>query len=353
MGIAIRHFVRSTALLAVMVGGCPVMAGPSISEKATARALFDEARALVEGGNIEQACPKFKESYQLDPGSGSAFHLADCYERTGKIASAWALYLEVAVLTRNSGEKHKEEAARRRAANLEPRISRLNIAVPEQHAIDGMQVKRNGKLIAPASWNTALPVDPGDHQITVEAPGRQTWTTKVTIKGEGSHETVAVPALAVEASPTESPALPGTTTVASPAVAVETNPTEPPALQGTTEQDSHASSGFNSQGTVGMLVAGGGLLTFGVGTFLGFRAKSSYHDSDPYCNDDLCSQQGLDIRSDARSDAKVATIVGGVGLAAMVGGAVLYFTASDDVDSESVRTAFGLGPGSLMVRGVW
>ena len=341
MGIAITGIRRSMTVAAVLLV-CPLAAAqPSISDKATARSLFEQGRALVREGKIELACPKLKESYDLDPGAGSAFHLADCYERTGRLASAWVLYLEVAVLMRDAGDQEKEAAARRRAEALAPRLSRLTIAVPAAHAVEGLTIARDGEEVGKGSWNTALPIDPGEYSLTATAPEREAWSTTVTIGEHGATATIRIPLLvAVKREPL--PVAP----VASVAP-VAPAPSNAP-------EDETGAGGWTKQQTTGLVVAGGGLLTFGVGSFLGFRAKSSYDDSEPFCDGDVCSQHGLDIRADARGDANVATVVGGLGLAAMVGGAVLYLTASSDAGPASGGDiAVGIGPGSVLVRGAW
>ena len=333
MNISLTRVVHTGTVAAVLLASSWAAAEPSIADKATARSLFDEGRSLVDAGNLEQACPKFKASYDLDPGAGSAFHLADCYERTGRIASAWILFLEVAVLMRDSGDKDKEAVARARAAGLEPRLSRLTIDVPKEHAVDGLTIVRDGEKVNAGSWNTALPVDAGEHTITVSAPGREAWTTRVAVGANAAKQRITVPLLPALAKDTAAPAA--------------------PASQNATAAASADSSSMG-QKTIGLLVGGGGVLVFGVGTFLGLKAKSSYNDSDAYCDGDRCTQQGLDIRSDARSNANVATIVGGLGLAAMVGGAALYFTAPSNGTADSgTQTAVGLGPGSVVVRGTW
>ena len=61
-----------------------------------AQALFDDARRLVDQGDVEQACPKFEESNRLDPGIGVQFRLADCYEQVGRLARAWITFVDVA-----------------------------------------------------------------------------------------------------------------------------------------------------------------------------------------------------------------------------------------------------------------
>ena len=156
----------------------------------------------------------------------------------------------------------------------------------------------------------------------------------VTIKGERVSEKIVVPQL--PASTKEPPVTP--------------TPMTSTSEGDMTMQADSASGNWEGQKLTGIIVAGGGVLLFGAGTFLGLSAKSSYDDSEAYCDGNVCTQQGLDIRSDARSDANVATIVGGLGLAAMAGGAVLYFTAPK---SGLEETSVGVGPGSIMVRGAW
>ncbi|HEY3669100.1 MAG TPA: hypothetical protein VGL19_24045, partial [Polyangiaceae bacterium] len=71
-----------------------VYAEGSAADKAVAEALFNEGVALVAAGSFEMGCSKFEGSQALDPTLGTELRLADCYERLGKTASAWALFKE-------------------------------------------------------------------------------------------------------------------------------------------------------------------------------------------------------------------------------------------------------------------
>src|SRR5687768_2018720 len=70
------------------------------SDSAAARALFAEGRSLMEGERFAEACPKFEESLRLDDGMGTQFNLAHCWDKLGRTASAWALFLDVAAAAR-------------------------------------------------------------------------------------------------------------------------------------------------------------------------------------------------------------------------------------------------------------
>ncbi len=307
-------------------------------DQAAARALFDQGRALVAKGDIQQGCSKLSESQRLDPGVGTLFNLADCSEKLGKTASAWSMFLEVAAQTKAAGQTERESMARERAAKLQASLSRLTIAVADGSKISGLEVKRDGTLVGEPMWGTALPVDPGKHVVTVSAAGRKTWTSTVDVLGPGKQVLVSVPALELEAQ----------------AVKQEVQTPTPLAIPNSAaaEPSKTTAGSGNGQRVAGLVVGGLGLVGFGIGTVLAFGAKSSYGDSDPYCHDDICKQEGLAIRDDARAKGNVATIVGGLGLAALAGGLVLYLTAPTAQGASSAPTV-GIGPGAVRLTGTW
>jgi hypothetical protein len=172
-------------------------AEPTTSDKASAQALFDEAKDLAASDNWAQACPKLEESQRLDPHMVTLFRLADCYEHVGRTASASVLFKEAASLARDAGAKAREKAASARAAALEPSLTRLAIAVPD---IPGIRVTRDDVEIGRQQWGLKVPVDPGPHTVVASAPGRKTFRSVVTLTGSGSVLTVTVPSLESEES---------------------------------------------------------------------------------------------------------------------------------------------------------
>jgi hypothetical protein len=111
-------------IVAALLLGAPAARAQG-SDLAAAQGLFDEAKRLVAQGNVAEACPKFLASFRVDPKPGTAVNLADCFEKTGQIASAWARYLEAASLAQRAGQAEREQYAREHAATLEPRLPRL------------------------------------------------------------------------------------------------------------------------------------------------------------------------------------------------------------------------------------
>src|SRR5690242_6612861 len=88
---------------AVLLGA--TTAGAQGADLAAAQSLFDAAKQLVAQGKHAEACPKFLASFKLDPKPGTAVNLADCYEKTGQIASAWARFQEAAALAQRAGQQ--------------------------------------------------------------------------------------------------------------------------------------------------------------------------------------------------------------------------------------------------------
>jgi hypothetical protein len=179
---------RAAAVLAaaLALSAHPASAEVAAERSAAAQVLFDEAMDLLDGGRVAEACPKLEESQRLDPGMGTQFRLAECYEKLGKSASAWALYLEVAEAARGAGQSEREVVARERAKALAPRLSRLTLVVPpELGGVAGLEIRRDGVVLGRTAWGTAVPIDPGERTITVSAPGKRGWQTKVNA-GDGA-----------------------------------------------------------------------------------------------------------------------------------------------------------------------
>src|SRR5579859_4583015 len=86
--------IRRMALVAfVCLASAPLANAEQASgDVARAEALFNEGVKLMESGQLGEACPKFAASQKLVRGIGVTLYLAECYERAGKTASAWAQF---------------------------------------------------------------------------------------------------------------------------------------------------------------------------------------------------------------------------------------------------------------------
>lgn len=85
----------------------------------------------------------------------------------------------------------------------------------------------------------------------------------------------------------------------------------------------------------GTLIGAGGVVLVGVGTALAFSARAKYQSAE--CEDaNVCAPGPYQQRNDARARGNVATVVIGVGAAALATGVVLYLLAP----TSSTRVGF-------------
>src|SRR5262245_35574652 len=169
----------------------------SAEDRAASDTLFDEAKKLMAAEDYARACPKFEASLKLVERIGAKLNLADCYEKAGRTASAWAAFREVAALASRANDEARVTFARQRAAALEPYLAKLTIKVATADRVDGLTITRDGAIVPDAMYETSVPVDPGDHIIQATAPKFQSWSQRVTVVREKTF-TVEVPRLAPE-----------------------------------------------------------------------------------------------------------------------------------------------------------
>jgi hypothetical protein len=310
-----RRFPGAGLLACVVILSASVTsAQQDHAQRTVAQALFDEARRLMAEAHYQEACTKLEESERLDPGVGTEFNLAVCYEATGRTASAWSLFLEVAAQANRAAERAREQAARARAAALEPRLSRLRIVVPEAARADGLSVERNSIPVGPGQWGMALPADPGTYTITARAPGKLPWQVTVTVTADAQTRTVAITPPATQAGEVGQKAA-------------------------RASQD-HGTwfERLGTQRTVGLAFGAGAVLALGTGTVFGVLAIREANRSDDGCKDDSCNPAGFERRNAALAHgdrATVAFIAGGVLAAA---GTLLFLTG----ESEQPARVMGL-----------
>jgi hypothetical protein len=303
-----------------------------------AQSLFEQARVLMAEGRYAEACPKLEESQRLDPGGGTLLNLASCHEKIGRTASAWAEYNEAASVARRDGRTDREEEARSRVEALEPRLCRVLIQVSSPTPPD-VEILLDGQRLPAAAWGTAVPADPGKHELIVRAPGYDPFTTPFELATEGKTETVNVPVLAKSA---EEPAAPPV---------IQPAPMVTPPL----ERDFPAPEKQSGPPTSALVSFGVGLVGFGFGTYFGLRALDSKDKSDATCKGDVCDTPGYDHNEDAKRDAWISNAGFGIGLIATGIGAYLWLSDEPSPSATSPRFGFAMrrGGGTLGMNGTF
>lgn len=192
------------------------------TKAAVAEGLYRQARDLMTAGKFDEACPKFAESQRLDPATGTLLNLAACHEKQGKLATAWIEYSDAQFAARRDGREDRVDYARQRAAELEPKLSRLTLQLDAGADHAGLEIELDGAALGRAVIGAPMPVDPGQHTLRATAPGKKPWTQAIVIGALSDQKTLSIPPL--EDAPPE-PIAPVATTTA-PAV---TTPAAAPA----------------------------------------------------------------------------------------------------------------------------
>ncbi len=317
-----RTLAKWISVVALAAATCTLAPRAAAQDVAAAEALFREGRALLDKGDYAAACKKLAESQRLDPSSGTLLNLAQCHEKQGKTATAWAEYLAASRLAKTQGRPDRAEEAKKQAAELEPKLSTLTIIVSEK--VPGLEIQRDKVKLEAGTIGSKIPTDPGPHELTISAPGYESVSMTVTVGKERDAQTVTVPALNKKET-TEEPAPP---TAAPPPV------DSPPA---TPRPDTPPEADQGSP-TLAYVVGGAGIAALAVGGVFGAMALSSYSDADDKCpSHQGCSQEAIDARDKAGTRANIANVGIGLGIVGVGVGAVLLLTSGPS-ESAKART---------------
>lgn len=328
-----RRHVYPLALL-----GAALLAPPAAAQDSAAAAeLFKRAMGQFEKKDYASACPAFGESYRLDPRPGVLFSQAECEAAWGKVATAASHYGDfLALVARLPAEQRakqgeREKHSKKQLTQLEPRLPRLTLRLPPG-APAGAVVQRDGVALGAVSLGLPLPIDPGEHTITLVAADGQKTEEKVTLSpGEARDFTPRLPA------PAAPP--PATSAAASSAAPAAPPPPGPPPRSP----------------TLGYVIGGVGLAGLVVGGVTGALAFSRKKDVDSGCPSKVCkNQDALDAASASRRFGNISTVAFGVGVAGVAVGAVLVLTAKPD-KASGWRPQLDVGPrqAALGLQGRW
>ncbi|HEX9295589.1 MAG TPA: hypothetical protein VF881_07135 [Polyangiaceae bacterium] len=307
----------------------------SPTDRALAQSLFDQARHLMTAGKTPEACPKFAESYRLDPAGGTLLNLAVCHETEGKTATAWSEFKDAKSLARRDGRKDREKLANDHIQSLESKLSRITISVPPSTSdAQGLEVKLQGASIGKAAWGTSMPVDPGPLEVSASAPGKKPWSTRVNLAANGDVKTIEVGPLVDDApAPVAAPPRPAPV-------------------------DDTAAKAADNRRTLGLVVGGAGGLSLIIGSYFGLQAFSSWSDRNDHCPN-VCDAEAVTAAEDAKNAAMIANVGIGLGLVGIGVGTYLFVTSRPPSGEKGTRASvrvlpdIGSGRAGLSMGGSW
>jgi len=260
--------------------------------------LFQEAKALRKAGKADEACAKFHDAFALNPHAiGFLLNVAVCEQKQGALATALEHFTEARDRAREAKLNAQAKVADDHIAQITPDVPHLTITLAEVTPETKLVVDDRAVLPTQAA---NLPIDPGNHTITVTAPGRVTFQTTIAVE-KAARNTVAIPVLAQPV------------------------------------KNWRRITGI-ATGAVGLAAAVGGI---GVSLYAKRNYDREFEGSPPNCDSTGCNAAGLHATDNARTLGNVATVIAIAGGVVMVGGAVLFFTAPKQaVSTETNAVSF-------------
>jgi hypothetical protein len=308
-----------TAAFALLVLLPSAAGAATAKEKAEAKALAAQARSAVKEQRFDDAVEALRHADQLDPGPQLKLDLSRALIGAGKLVEASTILHQLeGVTAKTLPEKKVQGAAKKLLGELETRIPWIQVTVagPKEGeattTLDGQEVDATSEV----------PVDPGEHEVAVEAKGWKRAEKRVKV-AEGAHEAVKIK-LEREAAPAPPP---------------------PPPESGGSKVPAAIAFGVGAAGT-------------GVGAVFGLLAFNKTTAAKDSCKDNVCPDNPAVVktRDQAVQYGNVSTvgfIVGGVGVAT---GIVLLITSSGSSEPAPGETKSAwvrpwVGPGQAGVLG--
>ncbi len=305
----------ATRLFAVSVP-TTALAQPTEAELAAARDLFLQVRKLEDQGQWAEASQRLDAIAKVRMTPQVRFHIALCDEHLGRLVSALNGFQQARVEAGPAGAAEVAEESEQHIAALQPRIPSLRIALPADTPSPSVQV--DGQPVVTALLAVPLPLDPGQHAVVVEAPGRSTFARDVALS-EGQSLTLEVVLPKAEPPPAAAPPVPESPRN-------KPAPTPMPARQ-PPEPPSSSAPGWIVMGAGGALLVGAGVAAL--------VRSSAISDIDKSCPSHIdCDPSLENTRSRAQTSGTIAAVLGATGVATVAAGGVLLYLSTKSSSHE-------------------
>jgi hypothetical protein len=293
-------------------------------EPAGAEALFQAGLEAMRAGNYEEACPKLRESYRLEPLAGALFTLAECEAAWGNSATAIEHYQTFINSLTAMDAKRRDQFEERRRLALD-KITALTALAPEitvdvaAAAPPNLVVKRNGVLIDPQAYGVGKKVNQGMYVVSAELEGKPVWERRVTVM-ERDRARIEVPW-----------PLPGH------------EPSSAPAAAETSRQADEPKQSVLPLRTLMYVAAGVGAAGLTTGVVAGLVALGKKATIEDNCPDRLCNAEGRDAVDAGQSAALVSSIGFAAGVLGAGAAAALFVLSRSDARKDEMHRR-GLSP---------
>lgn len=300
----------SAAACGSVTSAAPAQAAESI-DKEQARALFQEAVALVTAGDYASALGKLQRVASFKRTPQVQYYLALCHEKLGKLVMALGEFRLALADAQQMGAADVAREARAAINALEPRIPTLT--VDKGAGAGSATITIDGREIGDVAIGQAMPLNPGVHVIEARAAGYKPYRQEVRLQeAEKASITVKLePEPAAAATPDGQQADDRDDNESSPPIAVV-----PPESSGSSK-------------ALGWVVTGIGVASLATSGVFYYKRSTAIEDLDGQCGAGgmNCPASAKDVYDTGKRDTMIANVALGVGAVGLVSGIVLLATS--------------------------
>jgi hypothetical protein len=259
----VRDLSSSLLILALVVASATAQAqGISDADRAAARELYVQGVELQQAGRFTEALDRFNRAQAVFSAPTHLLHIAECEASLGKLVESAETYRTLVRTPLPAGAPQAFVQAQQQAGTeltqVEPRLPSIRVVVRPEN-LQGLQIQVDGQPMSTALVGVQRPTDPGDHTVTVYAPGYARANQKIALQERENRDvTVALQAssgIVYGGAPPYPPAV---------------QPAQPapqyapaPAPYGPPEARRPAAGGFMLGADLGVLIPGGNTGTIG------------------------------------------------------------------------------------------
>jgi hypothetical protein len=316
--------VSAMVVLALLAEAPAIRAADADRERDRA-ALYKEGVNLAAAGNWSGAVERFRRVVELRASPKALYTLGEAEEHAGQLAEARRSYRASLDAARAAREGDVVDLAGQALGKVESRVPQITVR------LDAATAARAGDTHAaidghPVPIGAATDVDPGDHEVRVEASGAAPFVRSVHA-AEGQQQEVAArlewPAAAPSPPLREAP----------PPSAAETSGPSP---------------------LVPVVAGGIGLALAVTGVVVRLGGQSDYDGAAGQCHSGVCPSASIaGAGNDARGRIILGTTLVGVGAAVGVGGGIYWLLSSHASSNVQAGAAVDGSGAHAVLRGAF
>lgn len=299
-----HRFTSVVSALLMMTSAWPGTArAEGESRELAAEGRFVEGLRLMKAGNCSEALPRFRESQELSPASGTLLNIGYCEATVGHLARAWLAYRRALSLAESSGKTNHASLAKSEAEQLEAKLGWISLQLLDDRR---WELSLDSEPLPDTAALSELPTDPGTHTLTGTVGGRALFQKVVNV-APGQHVTIDVrDTSTAKSSPPEAP---------------PREPLPPPSAP-PHPPESNAAQPSESRAPLYLMIGGGVLVASGIALFT--HARLRYDSAD--CPYNHCIGAPKEDRIAAKTESIVSYALAGAGVA--LGGVALALQLS-------------------------